>query len=176
VAKRVDTEGWEFAAHTPGLDLLAGQNLDWREAGVCNQTDPDVFFPDTGVPAEPAKAICHRCPSKYPCLRFALDEQIMYGVWGGTSPRERRRMLRRPPGPVGRPVATPEPAPQLSPAEVRRFHLRLVWRDEAWRWGGQINADGHPVHIYYRNGRRRRAHVDQLLDLYPPPPPAGAAA
>ena len=52
---------------------------------------PDVeFFPDRGQSSAPAKAVCARCSVRTECLAFALDLDIRDGVWGGTSPKERR--------------------------------------------------------------------------------------
>ena len=66
----------------------------WREAALCAQTDPDVFFPPPGGRGgEPARRICRRCPVKAECLEAALakpQHEDEYGVWGGTTPKERR--------------------------------------------------------------------------------------
>jgi WhiB family redox-sensing transcriptional regulator len=42
-----------------------------------------------------ARRICADCPVKAPCLEYALANRIDHGVWGGTSERERRRILRK---------------------------------------------------------------------------------
>ena len=41
-----------------------------------------------------ARKVCSDCPVKSPCLEYALEHRIDHGVWGGTSERERRRILR----------------------------------------------------------------------------------
>jgi WhiB family transcriptional regulator, redox-sensing transcriptional regulator len=41
-----------------------------------------------------AKAICARCPLQDACLAYALQGQETYGIWGGHTERERRRLLR----------------------------------------------------------------------------------
>ena len=78
-------------------------HADWREAGACAQLDPDLFFPisSTGPAREQiakAKAICGECPVRRPCLEFALDHDLVHGIWGGTTPQDRqaRRRGRRP--------------------------------------------------------------------------------
>ena len=53
-----------------------------------------MFFPSDGVGVEIARRICADCPSKSPCLEYALSHRIDHGVWGGTSERERRRIIR----------------------------------------------------------------------------------
>ncbi len=62
-------------------------------SGACRER-PDVnFFPVQGQTAAPAKAICRECPTRARCLEYAL-ETAADGVWGGTSTKERRAMLR----------------------------------------------------------------------------------
>lgn len=66
----------------------------WTENALCAQVDMDGFFPEKGVPTRPAKAVCARCPVRETCLKYALDNNERFGVWGGLSERERRRLLR----------------------------------------------------------------------------------
>lgn len=76
------------------MSLASVLNLEsWMTLGICAQTDPDAFFPEQGVNARNAKATCRRCPVKAQCLQYALDNDERYGVWGGLSERERRRVL-----------------------------------------------------------------------------------
>lgn len=67
---------------------------DQLDAAVCRQTDPELWFPDKGGSSEQARALCRTCPFVTPCLQYALDNRIRWGIWGGTSERERRKMLR----------------------------------------------------------------------------------
>lgn len=62
--------------------------------GNCNNHPPAVFFPSDGVGVEIAKKICATCPVQSQCLEYALDARIDHGVWGGTSERQRRRILK----------------------------------------------------------------------------------
>lgn len=45
-----------------------------------------------------AKAVCGECPVRRPCLEFALDHDLVHGIWGGTTPQDRQawRGGRRP--------------------------------------------------------------------------------
>ncbi len=70
-------------------------DMEWMAAGKCRDEPPSVFFPSDGVGVERARRICAECPVKEPCLEYALAERIDHGVWGGTSERERRRILKR---------------------------------------------------------------------------------
>ncbi len=53
-----------------------------------------MFFPSDGVGVEVAKKICGTCPVNEVCLEYALAQRIDHGVWGGTSERQRRRILK----------------------------------------------------------------------------------
>ena len=46
--------------------------------------------------AEAAIAMCRSCPVLKQCLEYALrhPESTEYGIWGGTTPFQRRRMSR----------------------------------------------------------------------------------
>jgi WhiB family transcriptional regulator, redox-sensing transcriptional regulator len=90
-------------------------DLSWKAGALCAQVDPDLWFPDKGQPSAPAKRLCLECPVREVCLRYALEHDERFGIWGGLSERERRRL--RPPRPVARPVA-PVPA---KPREVSLY-------------------------------------------------------
>lgn len=68
--------------------------LEWMADGKCREVPPSVFFPNDGVGVDAARRICADCPVKGVCLEYALANHIDHGVWGGTSERERRRILR----------------------------------------------------------------------------------
>lgn len=61
---------------------------------LCAQTDPDTFHPAPGESLRSARSVCLACPVRAECLAYALDHNERHGVWGGTSPRERRVLLR----------------------------------------------------------------------------------
>lgn len=65
----------------------------WRTRGACRQVDPETFFPAPNEAADAAIALCRNCPVQGPCLAWALDVGDCHGVWGATTPRERRAML-----------------------------------------------------------------------------------
>lgn len=64
----------------------------WRSAGLCLRHDPELFFPNAAEDPAPALTICRSCPVAGPCLAAALEAGECDGVWGGTTPEERRRM------------------------------------------------------------------------------------
>ena len=69
-------------------------DTEWMAQGNCADKPPSLFFPSDGVGVEVAKRVCADCPMKVMCLEYALSNRIDHGVWGGTSERERRRILK----------------------------------------------------------------------------------
>ncbi len=65
----------------------------WRTRGLCRTVDPETFFPLPTEPAESALGFCQECPVQAECLAAALNAGDCEGVWGATTPRERRAML-----------------------------------------------------------------------------------
>lgn len=53
-----------------------------------------LFYPGPGENADEAKRICAACPVRRPCLEWALAN-AEFGIWGGTSERERRRINKQ---------------------------------------------------------------------------------
>lgn len=64
---------------------------DWVEQAACRNVHPDVFFPEKGCESA-ALNICNRCPVIEPCLNRALRDNETYGVLGGKTPEQRRRI------------------------------------------------------------------------------------
>jgi WhiB family redox-sensing transcriptional regulator len=62
----------------------------WRQRAACCGADLDLFYPERGESADPARRVCERCPVRQPCLEYALSNRITYGIWGGLTERERR--------------------------------------------------------------------------------------
>ena len=71
-----------------------GGLLAWQEQALCAQTDPEAFFPEKGGSTREAKRICVGCEVKGECLEYALGQDERFGIWGGLSERERRRLKR----------------------------------------------------------------------------------
>jgi WhiB family redox-sensing transcriptional regulator len=72
-------------------DFDAG-NESWRQDALCAETDPEAFFPEKGGSTREAKRVCVGCPVRLQCLEYALDNDERFGIWGGLSERERRRL------------------------------------------------------------------------------------
>ncbi len=67
----------------------------WQALALCAQTDPEAFFPEKGGSTREAKAVCKICEVRQECLEYALAHDERYGIWGGYSERERRKLKRR---------------------------------------------------------------------------------
>jgi WhiB family transcriptional regulator, redox-sensing transcriptional regulator len=90
-------EGFGQSQGIAGL-LGIGQEGDaqsWQEQALCAETDPEAFFPEKGGSTREAKKICTGCEVKAQCLEYALANDERFGIWGGLSERERRRLRRR---------------------------------------------------------------------------------
>ena len=69
--------------------------LAWQADAVCAQTDPEAFFPEKGGSTRDAKRICSGCDVRQQCLDYALANDERFGIWGGLSERERRKLKKR---------------------------------------------------------------------------------
>jgi len=93
-------------------------NFEADTPALCRSTDPDIFFPD---PMESRRVmgesgrnlvaktivaldLCQACPIKAECLQFAMNNRELHGIWGGSMPHERDKVLAMP---AGFPVAIP---------------------------------------------------------------------
>lgn len=69
--------------------------LGWQDRALCAQTDPEAFFPEKGGSTREAKKVCTGCEVRAECLEYALEKDERFGIWGGLSERERRKLKRR---------------------------------------------------------------------------------
>ena len=69
--------------------------LGWQERALCAQTDPEAFFPEKGGSTREAKKVCVGCEVRSECLEYALSNDERFGIWGGLSERERRKLKKR---------------------------------------------------------------------------------
>ncbi|PPK69814.1 WhiB family transcriptional regulator [Actinokineospora auranticolor] len=82
------------------LDVLSGffdetEEQEWQERALCAQTDPEAFFPEKGGSTREAKRICLGCEVRAECLEYALAHDERFGIWGGLSERERRKLKKK---------------------------------------------------------------------------------
>ena len=81
----------EPARAEPGADH---DPSDWKSRANCMGVDPDLFFPERGMSTREAKEVCRGCVVREDCLEYALANGEKFGIWGGLSARERRRIRR----------------------------------------------------------------------------------
>ena len=76
---------------------IVEESLDrsWQEYANCLGVDPDLFFPERGASTREAKEVCRGCVVRDECLEYALHNSEKFGIWGGMSERERRRIRRQ---------------------------------------------------------------------------------
>lgn len=77
------------------LDVPITEERPWAVFAACRDMDPDVFFPANSDEAAEAQRVCFGCAVRYDCLEFALETRVRFGIWGGTTDKQRRSMLRR---------------------------------------------------------------------------------
>lgn len=66
----------------------------WMDEGICGQVEGDLWFPEKGGSTADAKRICMGCPVRQICLEFALSNNERFGIYGGKSERERRKIAK----------------------------------------------------------------------------------
>ena len=87
-------DGWVPAVLPELAPLPDRDELTWADQALCAEVDPEIFFPEKGGSSREAKRICSECSVRIECLNYALRRDERYGVWGGMSERERRRLKR----------------------------------------------------------------------------------
>lgn len=88
IARTVDVSSpYAFEINLPG----------WYGEGICNQTDPESFYPSVGTGLvnhiKTAKRVCGSCPVQTKCLQYAIDNDERFGIWGGLTAHERRKLV-----------------------------------------------------------------------------------
>lgn len=121
------------------IPAAAPNNLEpagqWLTQAACRGAG-DTMFPGTlAREIKAAKAFCRACPVILECRRWALDQRIAEGVWGGLSEGERFTILHGKNPPAAIEEAAP-PRPKLT--------LRSVWERSV-----QL-VDGHAVWTGYQ--------------------------
>jgi WhiB family redox-sensing transcriptional regulator len=80
------------------LPVVTGEHIveepNWQDRGLCAQTDPEAFFPEKGGSTRDAKKVCLGCDVRAECLEYALANDERFGIWGGLSERERRKLKK----------------------------------------------------------------------------------
>ena len=76
------------------LTPVDGRRTGMARTGTVCADRPEAFFPEKGGSTREAKKICTGCEVRSECLSYALAHDERFGIWGGLSERERRRLKR----------------------------------------------------------------------------------
>lgn len=83
------------SAGTRELQILTDvAEMTWADRASCGEVGGDEWFPEKGGSSRAAKKVCGRCEVRQECLEYALEHDERWGVWGGTSERQRRALKR----------------------------------------------------------------------------------
>ncbi len=74
--------------------LMGSTDEAWQSQANCMGVDPELFFPERGSSTREAKEVCRGCVVRVDCLEFAIANGEKFGIWGGMSERERRKVRR----------------------------------------------------------------------------------
>jgi WhiB family redox-sensing transcriptional regulator len=82
------------------LPQLLSASSRFKNPTACRDVDTNIFFPVDDhrmqqQQIDDAKAICRECPARMECLEFAIATNQKFGIWGGTTDKERRRIKRQ---------------------------------------------------------------------------------
>jgi WhiB family redox-sensing transcriptional regulator len=101
------TTNWLFIDHQQVLPAIYERiHPQWLDFAKCRGLPGNLFFSDrqhNNTQVQEARSVClgthpdhpGRCPVLEACLDYAIDNGERWGVWGGTSERERRRIKRQ---------------------------------------------------------------------------------
>ncbi len=108
----------------PGCQKRAEHDETWKVDARCGEEQwrdwfpPRFFYPPRGASLVAVKKFCAQCPVQHDCLEYALHHRERHGIWGGTSERERLRILkarRATAAGGGAPTPTPTASPLRTP-------------------------------------------------------------
>ena len=91
------TQGAQGPKEATTMRAMTSETEDrsWQDYANCLGVDPDLFFPERGASTREAKEVCRGCVVRDQCLEYALANGEKFGIWGGLSERERRRIRRQ---------------------------------------------------------------------------------
>jgi WhiB family redox-sensing transcriptional regulator len=69
-------------------------DLEWQIGAACRTENLEIFYSGAADDVREAVSLCRRCPVRGTCLEAAVERGEWFGVWGGTTERERRRLIR----------------------------------------------------------------------------------
>jgi hypothetical protein len=71
--------------------------MEWQERSECgkyeNRSKMELFFSENPLEKAEAKQLCFACPVRKDCVKWALESNTIWGIWGGKDEQEIRRTL-----------------------------------------------------------------------------------
>lgn len=114
---------------------------DWFMHGLCRDLDPEEFFAEGHDAQLQTRTRCFDCPVRLECLADALDNRVNWGIWGGTTERERRAILRRAPDVADwYPILREIQAQQDDHRRRARRKLAELWRNKQSRENSSLES------------------------------------
>lgn len=107
-------------------NVLGDEELEWQEDALCAVTDPEAFFPEKGGSTKEAKRVCASCDVRVECLDYALDHDERFGIWGGLSERERRKLKKASDPTYVKPAKEPKPGRKRPTREERQAVIPVI--------------------------------------------------
>jgi WhiB family redox-sensing transcriptional regulator len=92
--KRRLAESRRLREEAAALVQIRTEERSWQELGACVGIEVNLFFPERGGSTTEAKEVCRGCVVRETCLEYALSNGEKFGIWGGLSERERRRVRK----------------------------------------------------------------------------------
>ncbi len=89
---------WLMQPHAEHIPVTLEDVLrrpQWHRQAACRGMGTSGFVKSTGGAYGVTRRECARCPVRQECLDFALADESIVGLWGGTSDAERRELRRR---------------------------------------------------------------------------------
>ncbi len=68
---------------------------EWHLQAACRGRGPSEFVRGPRSDYDLIRELCESCPVRQPCLEYALSDESLTGLWGGTTDDERRLIRRR---------------------------------------------------------------------------------
>lgn len=81
-----------YQPYEPIVSPETAGDLGWQDRALCAETDPEAFYPEKGGSVREAKKVCRACDVTAECLAYALKNDERFGIFGGMSERERRKL------------------------------------------------------------------------------------
>lgn len=110
--------------NTDVCDIVSGRQ-DWMNDAACRGMPTDLFFPQRGEPLNQIRAVCAGCRVAAECLEYALTNTDKFGVWGGKSEKERRKLRHTQPQP--KPVEHGTNAHRVAHANAKANRATTAW-------------------------------------------------